>query len=647
MKIKTLVFSTILCVIIANQGCAQKASIAAADKKYSRYAYVDAIATYERIALKGYKDEKMFQKLGNAFYFNSDYKKAAKWYAELFLMNQEQEPEYFYRYAQSLKSIGDYAKADKMLEQFTKKSGNDQRAKLFVNHKNYLEEIKANSGRFEVSDAGINSEYSDYGSSFSGNKLVFASARDTGGVVKRVFQWNNQAFTNLYSAELGVDETLGKPERFGNKINSKFHESTPIFTKDGKTMYFTRNNFLDGKKGKDSNLITLLKIYKATKENNRWVNTVELPFNSNDYSVAHPALSPDESTLYFASDMPGSLGQSDLYKVTVFEDGSYSTPQNLGAKINTEGRESFPFISSDKEFYFSTDGRPGLGGLDVYVTKIEKDNSFTDVQNVGSPVNGTHDDFAFIIDNKSHKGFFTSNREGGIGSDDIYKFTELRKMVCEQILSGIITDRATGEILANSKVVLSDENFQNMTETTSDGNGKYTFNVECDNTYYVRATKEDYETKESKIIIARSPGKTDFPIVLDKRIIPIVVGTDLAKTVDIPMIFFDLDKSIIREDAAIELEKIVAIMQQNPLMKVDIRSHTDSRQTAKYNEGLSNRRAKATMDWLIKNGIDTNRLTSKGFGESQLINRCSDGIECDETEHQSNRRSEFIVVSME
>ena len=646
MKIKIIAFSAFLFIVVS-QGHAQKKSVEAADKKYNQYAYIDAIATYERVALKGYKDEKMFQKLGNAYYFNADFVKAAKWYGELFAMNQEQEPEYFYRYSQTLKSLGDYTKADQMLEQFTQKSSNDLRAKLFVSHKNYLEEIKTNSGRFDVSDAGINSEYSDYGSSFSENKLVFATARDTGGVVKRVFQWNNQAFTNLYGSELGVDGTLGKPERFGNKVNSKFHESTPVFTNDGNTMYFTRNNFLDGKKGKDNNLITLLKLYKATKEDGRWVKITELPFNSNDYSIAHPALSPDEKTLYFASDMPGTLGQSDLYKVSILDDGSYSTPENLGSNINTEGRETFPFITSDKELYFATDGRPGLGGLDIYVTKFEKDNTFTEVQNVGSPVNGTKDDFAFIINSKTRKGYFTSNREGGIGSDDIYKFTELRKIVCEQILSGIITDRATGEILAGAKVILSDENFQNMTETVSDENGKYTFKVECDNTYYVRASNEEYDTKESKITIGRSPGKTDLPIALDKRIIPVAVGTDLAKTVDIPMIFFDLDKSIIREDAAIELEKILSIMQQNPLMIVDIRSHTDSRQTAKYNEGLSNRRAKATMDWLIKNGIEANRLTSKGYGESQLLNRCADDVECTEEEHQANRRSEFIVVSMQ
>ena len=219
MKINTLIYSTILSLLTL-QGYTQKAKVAAADKQYDRYAYVDAIATYERVAQKGYKDEKMFQKLGNAYYFNAELAKAGKWYTELFKMNPNQEAEYCYRYSQCLKAEGDYSQADKMLGEFNKKSGNDQRAQLNQEHKNYLEEIKANSGRFNIADAGINSGFSDYGSSFSGNKLVFASARDTGGVSKNIFKWTNQSFTNLYSAEVKQDGNLGQPERFSKKINS-------------------------------------------------------------------------------------------------------------------------------------------------------------------------------------------------------------------------------------------------------------------------------------------------------------------------------------------------------------------------------------------------------------------------------------------
>lgn len=651
MKMNTLIYSLILSLMVLH-GHGQKAKVASADKQYDRYSYIDAIATYERVAQKGYKDEKMFQKLGNAYYFNAELEKAGKWYGELFAMNQDQDAEYYYRYSQCLKAVGDYGQADKMLAEFNKKSGNDKRAQLYASHKNYLEEIKANSGRFNIEDAGINSEFSDYGSSFSGNKLVFASARDTGNVSKKVHKWTNQSFTNLYGSEVKNDGTLSQPERLSKKINSKFHESTPVFTQDGKTMYFTRNNYLDGKKGKDGKRITLLKLYKATlnKEGDNWEDVVALPFNSENYSVAHPALSLDEKTLYFASDMPGTLGQSDLFKATINQDGSYGTPENLGATINTEGRETFPFISDENELYFASDARPGLGGLDIYVTKIAKDNNFADIQNVGAPVNGTADDFAFLIDGKSKNGFFTSNRTGGKGFDDIYKFTQTRKLACEQSLTGIITNNETAKILPNTKLSLFDEKFQLLKQGISDDNGHYDFEVLCGKTYFVRAEKQDYQTKEGTITIAKTSGKSELNLALEQRIKPIGIGTDLAKTLSIPMIYFDLDKFFIRKDAAFELEKVLAVMQEYPKMKIDVRSHTDCRQTAQYNEALSDKRAKSTMAWLVKNGIAADRLTGRGYGESQLVNDCgcepTNASPCSEEQHQKNRRSEFVITKL-
>lgn len=645
MKIQTLFYCSLLSFIFI-QGYSQQTKIAKADKQYGDYAYVDAIKIYERVAEKGYKDEKMFQKLGNAYYFNAELAEAAKWYKELFAMNQEQDPEYYYRYSQSLKSIEDYATANKMLQQFTAKSGNDKRAQLFENNKNYLEGISFNSGRFNITDAGINSEYSDFGSAFFQNKLIFASSREVRGVSKKIFKQTNQSFLNIYESEVAPNGNLNEPKPFGNKINSKFHESTPVFARDGKTMYFTRNNYLDGKKGEDSKKITLLKLYKSKFENNKWSDAAELPFNSNQYSTAHPILSPDEKTLYFVSDMPGTIGQSDLFKVVINEDGNFGNPENLGSTINTEGRETFPFISDDNELYFASDGRPGLGGLDVFVSKIKKDNTFSDVQNVGSPINGPQDDFAFMIDSKSRNGFFSSNRDGGKGFDDIYKLTETRKLTCEQKLAGIITDQENETVLDNVKVSLFDDKFQFIKENIADQSGQYNFDVECGKTYYVRAEKLDFETKESIVVIAMATGITELSLAIDKRIKPIGVGTDLAKTVDIPIIYFDLDKWNIRPDAAFQLEKIVEVMKQYPAMKIDVRSHTDSRQTAQYNISLSNKRVQSTVEWLEKKGIESNRLTGKGYGETQLVNKCSDGEKCTEFEHQANRRSEFIIISM-
>lgn len=619
-----------------------------ADKNYDTYAYVDAIKTYERIAEKGYKSEDMFQKLGNSYFFNGQYDVAARWYGELFAMNQNQSPEYLYRYAQSLKSVKEYVQADDLMEQFYAKSQSDIRAGLAHTQKDYKAEIKKNSGRYEIEDAGINSELSDYGTAFYGEKVVFTSARDTGSFIKRKHAWTGESFTNLYGAEMGLDGNLKTPERFGKEIKSKVNEATPIFTKDGSTVYFTRNNYLK-KMGRDANKTTLLKIYKATLEDEKWTNITALPFNSDNYSTAHPALSPDEKTLYFASNMPGTLGASDLFKVSINSDGTFGMPENLGPTINTEARETFPFITADNELYFSSDGRPGLGGLDIFACLIKEDGTFSDIQNIGEPANSPFDDFGFIIESKSRKGFLTSNRPGGPGDDDIYKFVEKEKLsfVCEQTLSGVVTDMETSLPLENVKVSLFDDKYKLLKEVYTDKEGMYDFGeVECGLKYYVRAEKATYETSETPITIAEETGKTELPIQLSTAVKKVTVGDDLRGAFGIDIIYFDLDKWNIRPDAALELAKILDVMEQNPTMTIDIRSHTDSRQTFKYNERLSDRRAKSTREWLIKNGIDATRLTAKGYGESQLVNKCADGVECSEDEHQRNRRSEFIITNL-
>ena len=625
----------------------QKAKLANADKKYDNYAYIDAIKTYEKVAEKGYKSAAMFQKIGNAYYFNGELDKACKWYTELFNMPDTTiEPTYYYRYAQSLRAIGENDKADEILKQFDKVSQNDSRAKLFNENRNYLDEIKANSGRYKIENASINSKYSDYGSTIYNNKIVFTTARDTGSLGQRIHTWTDQYFTNLYSADLGEEMTPANPVKFNKKLKTKFNEATPVFTKDGKTVYFTRNNYIDGKKGKNENGVTLVKLYKATLEGEEWTKITALPFTSDNYSTAHPALSPDEKTMYFASDMPGTLGLSDLFKVEIKEDGSFGNPVNLGSSINTEGRETFPFVSQENELYFASDGHPGVGGLDIFMARINKDGSLDKVHNVGMDANSPKDDFAYIIDSKSRRGFLSSNRDGGQGFDDIYQFLETRKLICEQELYGKITDLESKIPLPNAKVTLYDDKMNNLNSMPADQNGDYTFAVECGKMYTVRAEKEDYGTNEKQITISKNDGKTQLDIALEKDQCKVTVGDDLGKCFGIKMIYFDLDKSDIRTEAALDLEKILDVLNQYPNMKLDIRSHTDSRASFKYNEALSDRRAKSTISWLIKNGINPNRLVGRGYGEYKLVNRCSDNVKCTEEEHQMNRRSEFIITAL-
>lgn len=633
---------------------AQEVKINKADKNYDQFAFVDAIKTYEKVAAKGYKSAEVFQKLGNAYYFQSKLEEANKWYTELFAMNQEVEPELYFKYAQTLKAVGDYKKADQMMEKFYQKNGTDNRAKIAKSQKDYLAEIKKNSGRYKIENAGINSEFSDYGTAFYKDELVFASARDTGSISSKKHSWTNQSYTNLYGAKVTDNGNFESPEKFSKSVSSKYHESTPVFTQDGNTMYFTRNNFNNGKKGRDSERTILLKLYKATKEGDKWTKVTELPFNSNEYSVAHPALSPDEKTLYFASNMPGTIGgsQSDIFKVSINADGSYGTPENLGNKINTEARETFPYVTDNNELYFASDGHPGLGGLDVFVTQLKEDGSVGSIKNVGEPVNSKMDDFAFLIDTKSKNGFVSSNRkEDNLGYDDIYKFTEILPIPkdCEQLLTGIVVDEDSQEPIANARVVLYDSVENKLKELTSDAQGKYDFGtVECDTKLKIRAEKPTYNTNEISVTIPKESGTTNSKVALELTEKPYTIGGDLGK--EIQIIYFDLDKSNIRPDAAVELAKILEVMKEYPTMKIDVRSHTDCRQTAAYNLALSDRRAKSTIAWLIKNGIAADRLTGRGYGESQLVNDCgcepTNQSNCTEEQHQKNRRSEFIITSL-
>ena len=621
-----------------------------ANEMYKNFSYVDAIKIYERIAQKGFVNQEMLQSLGNAYYYNAEYKKALPWYEQLFQEGKYKvKPEYYYRYAQTLKSVGDYTQADKMMAKFVElTNANDTRAALFEENKDYQTVIKNNSGRFQLNNASVNTENSEYGTAFYGDKIVFAGATDARKAKRGVSQWTGESFYDLYEAE-HFDQKLGSRKPFSSSINTQFNESTPVFTKDGNTMYFTRNNYVNRKLGSDIENTILLKILRATKDKNgNWGDIVEVPFNSDQYNVAHPALSPDEKYLYFASDMPGSFGNSDIFRVEILGDNQYGTPENLGNIINTAGRESFPYISKDNVLYYSSDGIPGLGGLDIFAVKFNADGSTSKPVNIGMPGNSADDDFCFVFNSDSKIGFLTSNRPGGKGKDDIYSFHEDKPLLfsCQKNIKGIVKDAKTKAVIANAKVILSDKVMKEVGKDQSKTDGTFTFEkVNCnDSHYYLRGEKEKYETAEMNVTVGKD--EVVYEILLNPRQVAIKKGMDLAKVFEIKEIKFDYNKADIRPDAAVELTKIVEVMREYPKMKIDIRSHTDSRGADSYNLKLSDRRAKATLEWIVKQGIDRKRLKAKGYGETRLVNGCSNGVPCTEEEHQENRRSEFIVVAM-
>ncbi|WP_268846255.1 OmpA family protein [Flavobacterium aestivum] len=636
MKFKKFIYIVTAFILINPVLLAQKTTIAKADKTYDRLGYMDAIKVYERVADKGYESKEVFEKLANSYYFNGELPTAAKWYEKLFATETPDQPEYYYRYAQSLKAAGQPEKADKIMGQFSNLVPNDSRALEFKGKKDYLAEIKANSGKYEVNNAGINTQYSDYGATYFDKKIIFTSTRDNNLVRNKKQNWTGQYFSNLYSSAIDNDGNFSNPELFSKEISSKYNESTPVFTKDGQTVYFTRNNYNDGKRGKDDSKTTLLKIYRSKIINGKWDEITQLPFCSENYSVAHPTLSPDEKTLYFASDMPGTLGQSDLFKVAINPDGTFGNPENLGKAINTEGRETFPFVTSDNQLYFASDGHLGLGGLDIFTANLDQSNP--SITNIGTPINTQMDDFAFVLNENKTDGVLSSNREGGNGSDDIYKFKK-----CLVNVKGTILDNDKNIAIPNATVYILDKMQKQIYKTTADELGRFEFKADCNEEYFVRGEKENYGTSETSFKTDQSPEK-QVTVGLKQTVIPLVEGTDLAKVLNIPIIYFDLDKSNIREDSKIELEKILTVMEENPTLKIGIRSHTDSRASKDYNIKLSERRAQSTRNFLIEHGIAANRLTAKGYGESQLVNKCSDGVKCTEEEHQKNRRSEFIII---
>jgi outer membrane protein OmpA-like peptidoglycan-associated protein len=379
-----------------------------------------------------------------------------------------------------------------------------------------------------------------------------------------------------------------------------------------------------------------LKIYKATLIDGSWENIKELPFNDEVYSTGHPALSADNKKLYFVSDKEGGFGQTDIYEIDILENNKYGEPKNLGERINTEGREMFPFVSKDSIFYFSSDGHLNLGLLDIFKSTIIK-NPNAEPENLGAPYNSGYDDFAFFTrSNKATQtGYFSSNRPGGIGNDDIYSFNAYK---CSQIITGIAKDTLSNLILDDVSVKLINKVGKVINEVITNEKGEYRFEVDCDKKYTILAEKPDYKDYHKDLATDFETEKINGNDIFLESLIR---GNQIV----INPIFFDYDKWNIRTDAEYELENIVDVLRLKPNMVIKIESHTDSRGKDKYNLKLSDRRAKSTKDYFLSRGIAPERIESAiGYGETQLLNKCSNGVKCTPKEHQLNRRSYFYIV---
>ncbi len=527
------------------------------------------------------------------------------------------------------------------------------------------------SGKYQINKLTVNSKNSDFGTAFYGeDKLVFASPKKGISLVNDVWVENNQRYLDLYIGNILPNGDLDNVSLMPGEVNTRYHEADVVFTKDLKTVYFTRNNFYNKKLARDEKEMANLAMFKASvNDKGEWVNIIPMPFNNVKYSVGHPALSPDEKILFFISDMPGGYGQTDIFKVAINQSG-FGNPENLGFKINSPAKEFSPFVDGEV-LYFSSDKAGGMGGLDVYATRLV---DFTpEPILLNAPINSSADDFTFIINAETRKGYVSSNRSGGEGDDDLYSFIEEEPIVfkCRQLITGEVRDQNTTEIVRGAVVAVKDTDGNVLEEVVVDEEGVFELPVYCDTSYKLEGSKIGYTTqskslttsmeadKKIKLLILLGTGEIleqVEPVVAINEVkpegLPEVLPEEIVKVrpstyvVNIEPIYFELNSSYLNKEAKTELDKVVELMNKYPDMIIESGSHTDSRGIFGYNNWLSTRRASSTVNYIIDNGVDPSRITGKGYGETQLINGCSDGVECTETQHAMNRRTEFVILKM-
>ena len=541
-----------------------------ADRLYQDYAYLEATDVYKDLIEKEYNVTYNSTKLGDTYMMLRSPENAVFYYGDV-IEDTTISPEYYYKYAQALRGVKRYDESREWLQKYLESGRGSDEIKEMIEKSEYK-----SKATYKLQSADFNTEVSDFGVFVKGDQVYFVSARaqDT-EVKKKTYSWNEEPFLDIYV----LDKASGTITPIGGEVNTKLHDGPVVISPDGTTMYFTRNNYLDNKEGKrDKDKTNHLKLYSATNSGNGWAEVKELAFNSNEYSVGHPSLSPDGKTLYFASDMPNGMGGTDIYKVEIDTTGNFGAPVNLGEPVNTEFDETFPFMDTDGTMYFSSNGHAGLGLFDIFRT-TEEDG----VENLGEPVNSSMDDFAYFQVGDRREGYISTNRDGG--SDDIYVFNKLNPL----ILKGQVTDVVNGNPISAATVrIMSDGEQIAFLETDEEGN--YETEIARDKNFPIEAKEIEYETFEGEVSTMDSDDTDEMEY--DIQLSPV---RDVEYLAEIDNIYFDFDKSNIRPDAAKELDKLITLMQEEYTdLVIEIGSHTDRRGSNAYNEKLAERRAKST-----------------------------------------------------
>lgn len=603
---------------------AQRPSIKRANQLFAQKSYAEAAKMYQTLG----QSQEVLQNLADSYYYNSEMKLARTPYTGLFTHFKDSlKPEVYFRYAQALKGVKDYAKADEIMGEYL---GYAVDTKKFISNLNRL--VPYN---YEIQLMNQSSRTGDFGIAYYGDKVVFSSYRNR---KNPIYEWNNQPYLDLYQAEVSKDKKLINIQPFSEAINTKTHESNATFTSDGKTMYFSRTNEKRVQIGEE--LIATVKLFKAELVDGEWANITELPFSSDLYSTQHPALNPDNSRLYFSSDMPGSLGSFDIFYVDILEFG-YGEPVHLDKTINTVHREQFPFVGEEETLYFASDGHEGMGGLDIFVSKIF-DGVYSKPLNLGETINSEMDDFGYLLNEKDDTGYFASNRTG---YDNLYAFTRTENER-QFTVEGYVIDKISKNLLPGTTVTLFDDNDNLISQMVVGEDAKYVFNTEPNKTYALEGHR-DFYIPTVEFFTTNDDGNITFNIELaiesyDDAEDIVVTKDDGYIYIELENIYFDFNKYDIKPEAERILDVLVDLLNKYPRMEIQLGAHTDNRASDLYNLHLSHNRAAATLEYLVKNGIDRKRLRSKGFGEHFPLVNCGDN--CTEEEHSINRRCEFLIL---
>jgi len=620
---KNIVYTT-LALLILSGVYAQNQDTKKADVLFESYQFTPAIKEYEKLVKNKKADSYVYNQLGEAYYYLNNSEKAAENYAKA--IKKGQNAQTYFNYAQVLRAQGKHAEANKQMDKFASLVPNDQRAIAYRTNPDYLKSLQSMPKLYEIKEATINNpDSNDFSAILTSDNIVHFVSNRSGKQDKR---GTGIAYQDIFRSVHSDAGTFSEPISVTD-LNSKFHDGPLTFSADGKYVYFSRDGRSEGAVAKDKNAnarIGTVGIYRAEKKDGKWTKIKPLPFNSTEYNAGNPSLSKDGKTLYFASDMPGGFGGTDIWKVTINKNGTYGKPENLGEKVNTPGRETFPFVDDLGTIYFSSNGRLGFGGLDVFKLEVGANQAV----NVGEPINSEKDDFGFTFNNERNVGFVSSNRKG---TDNIYHVLP----ICRRDALVIVKDATNGQVLDKVVVTMTDAYGETYEQNSTNSRGETNFQTDCYKEFVLQGSRAGYEPN-SAVLVASKGEKTTTEILLTPEVVIVP-----KVRVELNPIHFDFDKSTITEESAKELDRLVKVMNDYPDMVIFVRSHTDHNGSLAYNDRLSERRAKSTVDYVISKGISKKRISGKGFGKREPLINC--GENCTEEQDATNRRSEFLIVS--